>query len=346
MAENIKRTELSSLGEFALIDRLTKDFKAKNSNTIKAIGDDAAVIEHKDSCTLISTDMLVEGVHFDLSYMPLKHLGYKAVVVNISDIYAMNATPQQITVSVALSNRFSVEALEEFYAGIKQACETYHIDLVGGDTTSSVKGLIISITAIGSAKKEDITYRNGAKVGDKICVTGDLGGAYLGFQVLNREKQIHLQNPNIQPDLSNHQYIVGRQLKPEAKRSLIAFFKENEIKPTAMIDLSDGVSSDMMHIAKQSNVGCKIYDANLPVSKEVFDQAMEFNLDPMTCALNGGEDYEMLFTINPKDEAMIELSDLDISIIGEITKAEEDCVIVTSNNKEYKLLAQGWKEEN
>lgn len=343
MSENIKRTELNSLGEFALIEKLTKHFKANNQSTKKAIGDDAAVISNADKETVVSTDLFIEGVHFDLSYFPLKHLGYKLVIANISDIYAMNAIPEQITISIAVSNRFSVEALEELYQGIELACENYKIDLVGGDTTSSTKGLIISVTAIGSAKKEQLAYRNGAKVGDVICVTGDLGGAYLGFQVLNREKQIHLENPNIQPDLTKHQYIVSRQLKPEARKKTIQFFHENNIVPTAMIDLSDGLSSDMMHITKQSNVGCRIYDANLPISKEVFDQAIEFNLDPMTCALNGGEDYELLFTINPKDEGMIEMSDIDVSIIGKITAVEDDSVIVTSSNKEYKLIAQGWK---
>jgi len=344
MAENTKRTEIGELGEFGLIERLTKNFAPKNGSTFKAIGDDAAVIENKDWATVVSTDLLLEGVHFDLSYMPLKHLGYKAVVINISDIYAMNAIPEQITVSLGISNRFSVEALEEFYAGVRQACELYKIDLVGGDTTSSLKGLVISITAIGKAQKESLTYRNGAKIGDKICVTGDLGAAYLGFQVMNREKQIHLQNPEIQPDLSNHQYIVGRQLKPEAQKALIEFLHENKIVPTAMIDLSDGLASDLKHIAKESNVGCKIYDANLPISKEVFDQAMEFNLDPMTCALNGGEDYEMLFTIDPKNEAEIELSDLDITVIGTIEAIENGCVIVGSSGAEHKILAQGWKE--
>lgn len=344
MSENNKRTEIGELGEFGLIERLTKNFAPKNSSTLKAIGDDAAVIENTGWATVVSTDLLLEGVHFDLSYMPLKHLGYKAVVINISDIYAMNAIPEQITVSLGISNRFSVEALEEFYAGVRQACELYKIDLVGGDTTSSLKGLVISITAIGKGKKESLSYRNGAKVGDKICVTGDLGAAYLGFQVMNREKQIHLQNPEIQPDLSNHQYIVGRQLKPEAQKALIEFFHENNIVPTSMIDLSDGLASDLKHLAKESNVGCKIYDANLPISKEVFDQAMEFNLDPMTCALNGGEDYEMLFTIDPKNEAEIELSDLDITVIGSIEAIENGCVIVGSSGSEHKIIAQGWKE--
>lgn len=343
MSENIKRTELGELGEFALIDRLTKDFNAKNESTFKAVGDDAAVIIHDSIATLVSTDMLIEGIHFDLSYMPLKHLGYKAVVANISDIYAMNAIPEQITVSIAVSNRFSVEALEILYEGIKQACDVYNIDLVGGDTTSSLSGLAISITAIGKAKKEQLAFRSGAKAGDKICVSGDLGGAYLGFQVLNREKQIHLENPNIQPDLSKHQYIVGRQLKPEARKNIIEYLHQNEIVPTSMIDISDGLASELLHIAKQSKVGCKIYDANLPISKEVFDQAMEFNIDPMTCALNGGEDYELLFTIDPKDEAMIEMSELDVSIIGTIEDIEAGCVIITASNTEYKLTAQGWK---
>lgn len=339
-----KRTELGELGEFALIDRLTKGFKAKNKSTIKAIGDDAAVIENTNKMvSVISTDMLLEGIHFDLSYMPLRHLGYKAVVVNISDIYAMNAIPKQITVSLAISNRFSVEALELFYTGVKDACKKYKLDLVGGDTSSSLKGLIINITAIGEAKKENIVYRNGAKEGDLICVTGDLGAAYLGFQVLNREKQVFEENPNAQPDISKHKYLVGRQLKPEAKPQLISYFKDYEIKPTSMIDISDGLSSELLHLSKQSNIGCKIYDANLPISKEVFDLAIELNLDPMMCALSGGEDYEMLFTINPKDEFKINETEIDVSFIGEIVKKEIGCKIVTESGNEHELVAQGWK---
>lgn len=341
----MQRTELHQLGEFTLIERLTKNFTTQNPSTLKAFGDDASVISHtKEKATLVSTDFLIEGIHFDLSYMPLKHLGYKAVVANISDIYAMNGTPEQITVSIAVSNRFSVEALEVLYEGIALACKNYNVDLVGGDTTSSLKGLTISITAIGTATPQKISYRSGAKVGDKIAVSGDLGGAYLGFQLLNREKQIHLENPNIQPDLSAHQYIVGRQLKPEAKKDVVRYFAEQNIVPTAMIDLSDGLSSDILHIAKQSKVGCRIYDANLPISKEVLEQAMEFNIDPMTCALNGGEDYELLFTIDPKDEYLINENEIDISFIGEIVAEEENCQIITASGNAYELTAQGWKK--
>jgi len=341
--KNTKRTELGTLGEFGLIDRLTQNFSPKNASTIKAIGDDAAVINHQELSTLVSTDMLIEGVHFDLAFMPLQHLGYKAVVIGIADIYAMNAIPEQITISLAISNRFSVEALELFYKGVHQACNSYNVDLVGGDTTSSLKGLIISLTAIGKAKEKEIVYRNGAKEGDLICVTGDLGGAYMGFQILNREKQVYSQNANIQPDLSQHKYLVGRQLKPEINKGLISYFAKNEFLPTSMIDISDGLSSELLHISKQSNVGCNIFDANLPISKEVFDQALEFNIDPMTCALNGGEDYELLFTIDPKDEFKINESEIDVSFIGTITKKEEGCNITTASNNVHKLTAQGWK---
>jgi len=344
MAENkIQRTEIGDLGEFALIERITKNFSSKNKSTIKGIGDDAAVVSNGNYETLISTDMLLEGIHFDLSYMPLKHLGYKAVVVNLSDIYAMNARPEQITVSLGISNRFSVEAIDAFYEGVQQACKTYNVDLVGGDTSASLKGLIVNITAIGKAKKEDIVYRSGAKVGDLICVTGDLGSAFMGFQILNREKQVYNENKNVQPDLAKHEFLVGRQLKPEAKKDLIAYFAENKIKPTSMIDISDGLSSELMHIAKQSEVGCQIFDANLPISKEVFDLAIELNIDPMSCALSGGEDYEMLFTIDPKDEHKINDAEIDVSFIGSIVKASEGCTITTASNNVHKLIAQGWK---
>ncbi len=344
MSENkTKRTEIGDLGEFALIERLTKSFIPKNKSTLKAVGDDAAVISNHNLETLVSTDLLLEGIHFDLSYMPLQHLGYKAVVVNLSDIYAMNAVPEQITISLGISNRFSVEAIELFYEGVKSACEKYNVDLVGGDTSASLKGLIVNVTAIGKAKKEDIVYRSGAKEGDLICVTGDLGGAYMGFQVLNREKQVYSQNNEIQPDLAKHQYLVGRQLKPEAKNDLIAYFAKNDIKPTSMIDISDGLSSELMHIAKQSNVGCQIFDANLPISKEVFDLAIELNIDPMSCALSGGEDYEMLFTIDPKDEHKIDEEAMDVSFIGSVVKASEGCTITTASNNVHQLIAQGWK---
>lgn len=338
----IKRTELSELGEFGLIERLTKNFVSQNKSTIKSVGDDAAVIDYEGLQTVISTDLLVEGVHFDLTYTPLKHLGYKAVVVNLSDIYAMNALPEQITVSLALSNRFSVEAIEELYAGIEQACKFYNVDLVGGDTTSSLKGLIISITAVGKAKKEEIVYRNGAKVGDYICVSGNLGAAYVGLQVLNREKQVYLSNHEMQPELKKHQYIIGRQLKPEARKDIIAYLNDKGIKPTSMMDVSDGLSSEMMHITKQSGVGCLIYEANVPIHNDTYNQAIEFNIDPITCALNGGEDYELIFTINAEDEQLIDTELMDISVIGKIVEKEKGCQIQTRANHLHQLIAQGW----
>jgi thiamine-monophosphate kinase len=340
---NTKRTELGELGEFALIDRLTKDFSAKNKSTLKGVGDDAAVIDNAGFETLVSTDLFLEGIHFDLAYMPLQHLGYKSVIINLSDIYAMNAIPEQITISLGISNRFSVEALEQFYEGVQQACKKYNVDFVGGDTTSSLKGLIISVTAIGKAKKEDITYRTGAKEGDIVCVTGDLGAAFMGLQILNREKEVYAHNAEIQPDLSEHKYLVGRQLKPEANVALIKYFAENDIKPTSMIDVSDGLSSEVLHIAKQSDVGFQIFDANLPISKEVFDQAIALNIDPMMCALSGGEDYELLFTIDPKDEAKLNEDEIDFTVIGKVINKEEGCYITTSSNNNHKLIAQGWK---
>ena len=274
--------------------------------------------------------------------MPLKHLGYKAVIVNLSDIYAMNARPSQITVSLAISNRFSVEALDELYAGIKHACDTYGVDLIGGDTTSSLKGLNISITAIGHGKKEDLVYRDGAKEGDFICVSGDLGGAYMGLQVLNREKQVYLENPEMQPKLDDHQYIVGRQLKPEARKDIIAYLKDHEVKVNAMIDVSDGLSSELMHLCKNSNVGCLVYEANVPILNETYNQALEFNMDPITCALSGGEDYELLFTLSPTEESKINTQEIDISVIGKIVKADQGLMLQTRANHLHELQAQGW----
>jgi thiamine-monophosphate kinase len=337
-----KHTPLSALGEFGLINHLTKNFKNTQVSTITGVGDDAAVIDSQGLHTVISTDLLIEGVHFDLSFMPLKHLGYKAVVVNLSDIYAMNAVPSQITVSLAISNRFSVEALDELYAGIKHACDTYGVDLVGGDTTSSLQGLNISVTALGHAKKEDLVYRNGAKEGDFICVSGTLGGAYMGLQVLNREKQVYLENPEMQPKLDEHEYIVGRQLKPEARKDIQAYLKEHDIKINAMIDVSDGLSSELMHICKQSKMGCLVYEANVPIHNDTYNQSLEFNIDPITCALSGGEDYELLFTVSPGDESKINTNEIDISVIGKIVAAHKGLQLQTRANHLHELQAQGW----
>jgi thiamine-monophosphate kinase len=342
MADVAKGTPVSALGEFGLIERLTKNFKSLHASTIKSVGDDAAVIDNGGKKTIVTTDLLAEGIHFDLVYTPLKHLGYKSVVVNLSDIYAMNAQPKQITVSLAISSKFTVEALEELYEGIRVACKHYQVDLIGGDTTSSLSGLIISVTALGEANEEDLVYRNGAKEGDLVCVTGDLGGAYLGLQILEREKQIYLEHPDIQPELENADYLIGRQLKPEAKKEVIEFFKEIGLKPTSMIDLSDGLSSDIFHICKQSNVGCELNETEIPVSEDAYNMALKFNLDPVTCALNGGEDYELLFTIAPEDETKL-TGEETFSIIGQITKKENGCILITRNNNRHKLQAQGWK---
>ncbi len=337
-----KHTPLSHLGEFGLIDHLTKNFALQQESSVYGIGDDAAVLDSMGKQTVVSTDLLVEGVHFDLSFMPLKHLGYKAVVVNLSDIYAMNAVPTQITMSLAISNRFSVEALDEFYAGVEHACKTYNVDLVGGDTTSSIQGLTISVCAIGLANKEDLVYRNGAKVGDFICVSGNLGGAYMGLQILNREKQVYLENPKMQPELDDHKYIVGRQLKPEARKDIIAYLKKFDIKPHAMIDISDGLSSELMHVCKQSGVGCHIYEANVPINDETYNQALEFNMDPITTALSGGEDYELMFTVAAGDEAKINNEEIDISVVGKIVEKEKGLILQTRANHLHELVAQGW----
>lgn len=345
MSEQKKVTPVGALGEFGLIDRLTAGFKSINPSTIKAVGDDAAVINNSGKQTVVSTDLLVEGIHFDIMYTPLKHLGYKSVVVNLSDIYAMNAQPKQITVSLAISSRYTVEALEELYEGIRLACRHYQVDLVGGDTTSSQKGLIISVTAIGEASETDLIYRNGAKEGDLVCVTGDLGGAYLGLQILEREKQIYLEHPDLQPELENADYLIGRQLKPEARKDVIAFFKEMDLKPTAMMDLSDGLSSDIFHLCRQSGVGCELNEPAIPVNEETYNMALKFNLDPITCALNGGEDYELLFTIAPEDETKLSGEEA-FSIIGTITKAENGCVLVTRSGNRHNLKAQGWNHFN
>lgn len=337
-----KRTEIGELGEFGLIDHLNKDIKIKHSSTIKGIGDDAAVIEVGDHVKVVTTDLLLEGVHFDLSYAPLQHVGFKAVAVNVSDVAAMNAIPKYITVSIALSNRFSVEAVDALYAGINAAAEHYGVDVVGGDTTASRSGLAISITAIGEAKKEEVVYRSGAKVNDIVCVTGDLGGALIGLQVLEREKQVYLSNPDMKPELEKYTYVTSRQLRPDARMDIIHELKEMGVQPTSMMDISDGLASELFHICKASSVGVTIYEDKLPVDKQTFDTAVELGLDPITCVLNGGEDYELLFTIDQKDFAKLEKHP-DIHFIGHITKEEEGKYLVTKSGTVAQLKAQGWK---
>ena len=341
-----KRTELGDLGEFGLIKHLTEKFSNKQASTSFGIGDDAAVISiSEEDAMLISTDMLVEGVHFNLMYMPLKHLGYKAVAVNISDICAMNGVAEQITVSIAVSNRFPVEALEELYEGIRSACEVYNVDLVGGDTTSSFSGLMISVTATGRAKKESITYRSGAKEFDLLVASGDLGGAYLGLQILEREKQVFQANPNIQPDLDGNDYIIERQLKPEARQDIIQFLKDLDVVPTSMIDISDGLASEIMHICTSSKVGCHVYDEKIPIDGKTSMTALEFNMDPATCALNGGEDYELLFTISQDDFDKIK-GNPNMTVIGHITAEDDGRYFVDKNGSAIELQAQGWDHFN
>ena len=338
---NDKRTELEELGEFGLIEKLTQKFELNNSSSIHGVGDDCAVIEAGDKVKLVSTDMLIEGVHFNLMYVPLKHLGFKAVASNISDICAMNGTAEQITVSIAVSNRFPLEALEELYDGIHIACETYKVDLVGGDTASSLSGLMISITAIGVADKEDVVYRNGAKEYDLLVATGDLGGAYLGLQVLEREKEVYNANPNIQPDLDGHDYIIQRQLKPEARVDVVKYLSELNVKPTSMIDISDGLASEIMHICKQSKVGCHIYDEKIPIDAKTSMTALDFNLDPSICALNGGEDYELLFTVSQDDFDKIK-GNPHMTVIGHMTNEKDGIYFIDKNGSAIELAAQGW----
>ena len=335
------KTPISSLGEFGLIEHLTHSFKLNNKSSLLGVGDDAAVLEFKNTQTLVSTDLLIEGVHFDLRYVPLKHLGYKAVVVNLSDLFAMHATPSQITVSIAVSNRFPLEALEELYQGIGLACKNYNIDLVGGDTTSSTQGLIISITALGSASKEKIVRRNGAKENDLIVVSGDLGGAYAGLQILEREKAVFKVNPNSQPDLSSYTYSIGRQLKPEARGDVIDLLNSLEIVPTAMIDISDGLSSELLHISKASQVGCHIYEEKLPIDPEVLSICEEFKFNSTTAALNGGEDYELLFTIDQKDYEKIKNHPL-LTVIGHCADLKRGNQLITGLGQQIALEAQGW----
>ena len=337
----MERTEVNSLGEFGLIDHLTRNNETKQASTVLSIGDDAAVIDTFGKQTVVSTDLLVEGIHFDLMYTPLKHLGYKSVVVNLSDIYAMNAQPTQITVSIAFSNRFSVEALDEFYEGVYAACEKYNVDLIGGDTSSSQKGFVISVTALGEVVPDKFVTRKGAQKGDLICVTGFLGGAFLGLTLLEREKKIYLESPGVQPDLENESYIVGRLLKPEAQKDAIQFLQDNDIMPTSMMDVSDGLSSEIMHICRQSQCGAVIYEDKLPIHEDSRMFAYKLELDPTMCALNGGEDYELVFTIKQDDYEKMVLNE-NISVIGYVTEDIEKAKIITKGGNTYDLKAQGW----
>lgn len=350
-------TDISKLGEFGLIHHLTDNIKIKNESTVKGVGDDCAVLHYPDSEVLVTTDMLMEGVHFDLTYIDLQHLGYKSAMVNISDIFAMNGTPRQLTVSIALSKRFKVEDMEEFYSGLRMACDKWGVDIVGGDTTSSYTGLAISITCIGEARKEDIVYRNGAKDTDLICVTGDLGAAYMGLQLLEREKSVYYQQVDearkkndkhaleelkgFQPDFAGKEYLLQRQLQTEARGDIIARFRELNIRPTAMMDISDGLSSELMHICKQSNCGCRIYEKNIPIDYQTAVMAEELNMNVTTCALNGGEDYELLFTVPIGDHEKILQMD-NVKLIGHITRPELGQMLVTRDNQEFELKAQGW----
>lgn len=335
------RTEIASLGEFGLIEHLTRNNETKHASTIVGIGDDAAVLDHFGKQIVVTTDLLVEGVHFDLMYTPLTHLGYKSIVVNLSDVYAMNATPTQVTLSIGISNRFSVEALEEFYEGVYAACEKYNVDLVGGDTTTSGKGLIISVTAIGEANTDRLAKRDGARKGDLICVSGDLGAAYLGLLLMEREKKIFLESPEVQPDLENQDYILRRLLKPEARQDIIEFLEQQEIVPTSMMDVSDGLSSELLHICKQSNAGCIIYEDKIPVADPSREFAFKLGMDPTACALSGGEDYELLFTIKQEEYEKITLNE-QISVIGYITEPEAGAHIITRSEKKHAITAQGW----
>lgn len=339
--KNQQRTPLSSLGEFGLIDHLTNHFKITQKSTIKGIGDDAAVLAFDKKQIVVTTDLLVEHVHFDLSYMPLKHLGYKAIIVNLSDVYAMNAIATQVTVSIAVSNRFPLEALEELYAGITTASKIYNVDVIGGDTTSSTTGLIISVTAIGEVDSKDVVFRNGAKPNDLLVVTGDLGGAYMGLQVLEREKEVFKVNPNNQPDLEPYTYIIERQLKPEARKDIVTLLKELDVKPTSMIDISDGLSSEIIHLCKQSQVGVELYENKIPLDPQVISTCEEFNIDSTTIALNGGEDYELLMTISQEDYPKIKANP-NLSIIGYITEKERGMHLVTRAETLIPLIAKGW----
>ncbi|MGJ7031037.1 thiamine-phosphate kinase [Niabella hirudinis] len=336
-----ERTELSELGEFGLIDHLTKNIELQNVSSLLGVGDDAAVIDHFGKQTVITTDLLLEGVHFDLMYTPLKHLGYKSVVVNLSDVYAMNAVPTQITLGIGISNRFSLEALDEFYEGVYAACSHYGVDLVGGDTTTSQKGLVIAVTAIGEVAPDKFVKRSTAKKGDLLCVSGDLGAAYVGLLFLEREKKIFLESPKVQPDLEGENYVIGRLLKPEARKDIVEFFAESSVMPSAMMDISDGLSSEILHICKDSDLGCVLYEDKIPVAEETRNAAFKFEIDPTACALSGGEDYELLFTVPQSDYEKINANP-SISIIGYMTEATEGAHIITKGGSRHEITAQGW----
>jgi len=335
------RTEISSLGEFGLIEHLTANIEIKNASTLVGVGDDAAVIDHFGKQTVISTDLLIEDVHFDLMYTPLQHLGYKSVVVNLSDIYAMNAIPTQITMSVGISNRFSLEALDEFYEGVYAACEAYGVDLVGGDTASSKKGFVVSVTAIGEVAPDKFVKRNTAQKGDLLCCSGDLGAAYLGLILLEREKKIFLENPQVKADLEGEKYVIGRLLKPEARKDIIEFIQQSDITPTAMMDISDGLSSEILHICRQSELGCVLYEEKIPIAEDTRNAAYKFELDPTACALSGGEDYELLFTVAQQDYDKLVLNE-QISVIGYMTEPEKGKKIITKGGNTFDITAQGW----
>jgi thiamine-monophosphate kinase len=339
--DNTENTNLSGIGEFGLIDHLTKHIKIHHPETIKGVGDDAAVSDLTKGLSVFTTDMLVEGVHFDLTYVPLKHLGYKSIVVNLSDVYAMNAQPKQVLVSFAVSSKFSLEAVEELYAGMLLACNKYGVDLIGGDTTSSTVGLVISVTAIGLVEKDKVVYRDGAKENDLLCVSGDLGGAYMGLQILEREKSVFKDNPQIQPDLSGKDYILERQLKPEARKDIVELLDSISVKPTSMIDISDGLASEIFHICKQSNLGVQLFEEKIPMDAQTYDTAREFNLDPTLCALSGGEDYELLFTIDLRDHDKVKNLP-DVSIIGHMSDVSKGKNLVTKSGVVVDLKAQGW----
>lgn len=339
--------DIARLGEFALIERLTQGIQTQNESTRKGVGDDCAVVHYPDRDVLITTDLLLQGVHFDLTYTDLEHLGYKAVMVNLSDVFAMNGTPRQITVSLGLDKRFSVEDVEQLYQGMRRACDKWHVDIVGGDTTASLNGLCISITAIGEARRQDIVYRNGAKDTDLICVSGDLGAAYMGLQLLEREKSVYYQQlkegkkADFQPDFAGKEYLLQRQLAAEARGDIIEQLRQAGIKPTSMMDISDGLSSELMHICKQSRAGCRIYEKQLPIDYQTAVMAEELNLNVTTCALNGGEDYELLFTVPITDHEKVEQLE-DVHLIGYITRPELGHVLVTRDEQEFQLKAQGW----
>ena len=339
MSDN--RTEISALGEFGLIEHLTANIEIKNASTLVGVGDDAAVIDHFGKQTVVTTDLLLEEVHFDLMYTPLQHLGYKSVVVNLSDVYAMNATPTQITVSIGISNRVSLEALDEFYEGVYTACENYGVDLVGGDTSSSKKGFVISVTALGEVTPDKFVKRSTAKKGDLLCCSGDLGAAYLGLVFLEREKKIFLESPDVKADLENEKYVIGRLLKPEARKDIIEFFEQAGIVPTAMMDISDGLSSEILHICKQSGLGCVLYEDKIPIAEETRNAAFKFELDPSACALSGGEDYELLFTVPQEDYDKLVLNE-QISVIGYMTEQENGSKIITKGGNTFDITAQGW----